>query len=70
MVELIRSNDLVHISWIEAVLESHGILCLVFDQHTSAMEGSISAIARRVMVDDSDLATARQILAEESDARS
>jgi len=37
---------------------------LVLDAHTSVMEGSISAIQRRVMVVSEDLARARLILAE------
>jgi hypothetical protein len=40
------------------------IEAVVLDVHTSILEGSISAIPRRLMVDDPDLARARRVLAE------
>ena len=64
MVELVRSNDLVYLSWVEATLAAAGIESLVADQHTSVLEGSIGAIPRRILVDDLDLARARRILAQ------
>ncbi len=64
MVELVRSNDLVYLSWIEATLSAEGIEFLVMDQHTSVLEGSIGAIPRRIIVDENDLGRARRILAQ------
>jgi len=64
MVELVRSNDLVYLSWVEATLSAEGIESLVMDQHTSVLEGSIGAIPRRILVDDDDLGRARRILAQ------
>ncbi len=64
MVEVMRSNDLVRLSWAEALLRQAGLEPVVFDTHTSAVEGSISAIARRIMVLDEDAQTARRILRE------
>ena len=64
MVELVRSNDLVYLSWVEATLAAAGIESLVVDQHTSVLEGSIGAIPRRILVDDLDLSRARRTLAE------
>jgi len=60
--ELMRSNDLVVLSWAEALLGGAGIPSVVLDAHTSAVEGSISAIARRVMVDDDDYGRARRLI--------
>jgi hypothetical protein len=60
--EVMRSNDLVVLSWAEALLGGAGIPSVVLDMHTSAMEGSISAIARRVMVDDDDFTRARRLI--------
>ena len=68
MVELIRTNDPVLISWLVAALAGDGIEAVVFDQHASVMEGSISAIQRRVMVADDDLEGARRILEEHAPA--
>jgi len=64
MKELLRSNDPVRLSWIEALLAGEGIPSLVLDQYTSAIEGSIGAIPRRLMVADEDLEEAKTILAE------
>lgn len=64
MVELIRTNDPVLISWLVAALAEDGIAAFVLDQHASIMEGSISAIQRRVMVSDDDIDWARKVLAE------
>ncbi len=64
MRELLRSNDPVFLSWIEATLADAGIEAVVFDQYTSAVEGSIGALPRRVMVGDDDLDRARRIVAD------
>jgi len=69
MKELLRTNDLVRLSWVEALLADAGIDCLVLDQHTSLVEGSIVAIQRRLMVDDRDLSRAKTLVAEADAAR-
>ena len=62
MKELIRTNDPVFLSWLQAALSDAGIEAMVFDQYTSAIEGSIGALPRRVMVLEDDLARAQQII--------
>ncbi len=64
MDELVRTNDPVLLSWLTARLSGQGIEAVVLDTHTSVMEGSISAIPRRVMVESRNLEMARLILAE------
>lgn len=64
MFELIRTNNPVLISWLQANLSAEGIDVLVLDEHMSVMDGSILAIQRRVMVPDADQARAKTILAE------
>ncbi len=64
MVELIRTNDPVLLSWLTAALRGEHIEAVVRDAHTSVMEGSISAIPRRIMVRDRDLRRAKRVLAE------
>jgi Putative prokaryotic signal transducing protein len=64
MKELLRTNDLVRLSWVEALLSDAGIECLVLDQHTSLVEGSVGAIQRRLMVDDRNFQRARALVAE------
>ncbi|HEX6978409.1 MAG TPA: DUF2007 domain-containing protein [Alphaproteobacteria bacterium] len=62
MKELLRTNDPVFLSWAQSVLAESGIHAVVLDSHTAAVEGSISAIARRVMVVDGDYEAAVQVL--------
>ena len=62
MVELLRSNDPVKLSWVAALLADANIDAVVFDTHTSIIEGSIGALPRRLMVLDDDLLRARHVL--------
>ncbi|MFZ3235256.1 MAG: DUF2007 domain-containing protein [Stellaceae bacterium] len=64
MKELLRTNNPVRLSWLQALLNDSGIESLVLDHHTSLVEGSIGAIPRRLMVADRDLDRARALLAE------
>lgn len=62
MKELLRTNDLVKISWVSSLLSDSGIEAVVLDAHASVVEGSVLAIQRRIMVADDDLAEARRLL--------
>ena len=62
MKELIRTNDIVFISWLEATLAGDGIEAVVFDQYASAIEGQVGPVQRRVMVLDEDFARAQWIM--------
>lgn len=64
MQELIRTNDFVRLSWLQALLASAGIEVVVLDAYTSVMEGSIGAIPRRLMVRDEDEQRARKMIKE------
>ena len=64
MKELLRTNDVVRLSWIQALLADAGIRSLVLDQHTSLVEGSIGAIPRRLMVAERDHGRAEALIAE------
>ncbi len=61
---LLRTNDLVLISAVEAILSGANIEYFVADMHTSVIEGSVGAIPRRVMVDTNALDRARKLLTE------
>ena len=67
MQEVVRSTDVVFLSWLTAVLRDAGIEAVVLDAYTSVMEGSINAIPRRLMVADEDVEQARR-LAKEAEA--
>jgi hypothetical protein len=64
MVELLRTNDLVLISVVEALLLETGIEVFVADQFASAVEGSLGFLPRRVLVKEDDAAPARRLLRE------
>ena len=64
MKELLRTNDLVLISLVEAILREGGVRFFVADTHMSALEGSTGFLPRRVLVDESQFAQARRLLTE------
>jgi hypothetical protein len=68
MRELLRSNDLVHLSWAQAVLSAAGIESVLLDAHISSIEGNIGAFPRRLMVRDDLLECAREVLAQAEQA--
>ena len=62
MRELLRSNEMVFLSWADALLKSEDIEIFVLDGHMSVLEGSAGAILRRVMVADEDYERAKRVL--------
>ena len=62
MVELIRTNDIVLIGFVESLLEGAGIGVFVADRHVSAIEGSIGAFQRRILVPSDEERQARRLL--------
>jgi hypothetical protein len=62
MVELLRTNDVVMISAIRALLAEDGIHIFVADEHMSSLEGSVGFLPRRVLVGDGDLTRARRLI--------
>ncbi len=62
MKELLRTNDLVLISAIEAILQEEGIGFFIADQHMSVLEGSAGFLPRRILVLDDEIDEARRIL--------
>jgi len=64
MVELLRSNDPVVLSFADAVLRDANIPHRVVDQDLGRIEGSIGAIQARVLVADDRIDDAREALTE------
>ena len=62
MRELVRTNDPVLVSAIEALLNSADIPHMVLDRNMSVLEGSIGILARRVMVAEAYVEAARTLL--------
>src|SRR5262249_52109426 len=64
MRELVRTNDAVLITAIEALLEGARIKHLVVDRNMSVLEGSIGIFPRRILVDEEQFDAARRLLEE------
>jgi hypothetical protein len=64
MEELLRTNDIVLISFVEALLRDAGIVSLTADQNMSIMEGSIGLLPRRILVHTDDIDRARRLCAD------
>ena len=62
MREIVRTNDIVLISAIEALLKGANIHHMVFDQNMSVLEGSLGLLPRRILVEDESVARARRLL--------
>ncbi len=50
MIELLRTNDPVLLSFASSVLRAESIACLVMDAHSSVLDGSLGMLPRRLMV--------------------
>lgn len=64
MRELVRTNDAVLITAIEALLNGAKIKHLVVDRNMSVLEGSIGIFPRRILVDEEEFDAARRLLEE------
>lgn len=62
MRELVRTNDVVLISAVGALLDGAGIHHLVFDRNMSVLEGSLGVLQSRVLVSDDEFVAARRVL--------
>jgi hypothetical protein len=62
--EIVRTNDPVLLSAIEALLNGGGIAHMVLDQNMSVLEGSLGFLQRRIVVADEQEKAARDILRE------
>lgn len=69
MKELVKTNDPVLLSWLQALLRDGGIESVVFDGYMSILEGSAGAIPRRLMVIDEDYDRARSYLIEADEGK-
>mgnify|MGYP001288874020 FL=1 len=67
MKELLRSNNLVEISYVTSMLKSEGIKVHILDNNMSIIEGSVMAIPRRLMVSETDFILAKNLLEEASE---
>ncbi len=64
MAELLRTTDIVLLSYVNSLLNDAGIPLLVADVHMSVVEGSIGAFPRRVLIAAEDWEESAAILTE------
>ncbi|MEA3027969.1 MAG: hypothetical protein QOF91_3254 [Alphaproteobacteria bacterium] len=64
MRELVRTNDAVLVSAIEALLDGAHIPHVVLDSNMSVLEGSLGILPRRILVPEEDMQAARKLLAD------
>ncbi|EJF90500.1 DUF2007 domain-containing protein [Bartonella tamiae] len=62
MIELIRTNDIVLLSFVESLMKEADIIYFIADCHTSMAEGSMGFLQRRLMVDERRKSEARKII--------
>lgn len=62
MPELLRTNDVVVLSFVEALLRDAHVEAVVLDRNMSALEGSIGILPRRVLVAEENILKARRLL--------
>lgn len=62
MIEIIRTNDMVVLGFVQSLLEHAAIPVLIADGHISVLEGSIGAFPRRVLVPKDHAAQARRLI--------
>lgn len=62
MIEVLRTNDPVKLSYAMALLTEADCDPFQADQFTSSIEGSIGAIPRRILVPKDRLEKAREVL--------
>jgi hypothetical protein len=68
MQVLVQTNDPVRLSFLVALLRDAGIAADILDTQISAVEGSIGAFPRRLVVADDDASRARRVLQEANEA--
>lgn len=64
MIELIRTNDVVLLSFAESLMKEAGIIYFIADRHTSIAEGSLALIQSRFLVKQEQADKARRIFNE------
>lgn len=62
MIEIIRANDPVLISFAASLLKDAGITHSVADSHMSVIDGSINAVETRILVAEDSVEAATELL--------
>jgi len=60
--EIVRTNDTVLVTAVEALLKGADIPHMIVDQNMSVLEGSLGILPRRVLVAEEHVLAARRLL--------
>jgi len=61
---LVKSNDIIYLTWVKSILSYNNIEFFVLDESMSSTEGNISAIPVRILVGNDDLENAKYLISE------
>ena len=64
MIEILRTNNPVLISYVEALLKEAGLFVAVLDVNASILDGSVGVLPRRIMIAEEEAGAVREILKE------
>jgi hypothetical protein len=59
---LVKSNEVIYVSWIKHTLNENNIDFHIFDEFVSSVEGNINAFPIRVLVSDEDFDKAKKLI--------
>ena len=62
---LVKTNELIFLSWVKHQLNENDIKFLVFDEFISSTEGNINAFPVRVLVSENDYVKAKKLIKRE-----
>lgn len=62
MIELIKTNNAVTLSYVEALLRDSNIPFQALDLNMSTLEGSLGILPRRILVDEEHEVRARRLM--------
>lgn len=62
MIEILKTNNPVTLSFAMSCLKDSRIEAVIMDNHMSVLEGSLGVIPRRIMVPDNRAHIARRVL--------
>ncbi len=62
MREIVRTNDAVLITAIDALFQGANIRHVVLDQNMSVLEGSLGLLPRRILVEEAQTIRARRLM--------
>ena len=62
MKTILKTNNLIQFTWVKFILNNYNINFYVMDQSMSSVDGNISAIPIRIMVDYENAEKAKRII--------